>query len=95
MTISTRVLTVSEAMEVSGATRPTIIAWIRNYSVDGKPLGYKRGGRWVVRTDQFVDFLRGGGERLSDGKVKEPPGMKVPMAKKRKKKKSLDPQKLL
>lgn len=96
MAVPTRTLTVSEAMEVSGATRPTIITWIRNYTVDDKPLGYKRGGRWIVRTDQFISFLRGGGIRISTGKEKKPPGMKTPNAKKKKKgKKSLDPQKTL
>jgi hypothetical protein len=97
MTISTRILTTTEAMVVSGATRPTIISWIRDYTVDGKPLGYKRGGRWVVRTDQFIEFLRGGGERLRDGTIKEPPGIRTPLVEKRKKKGKkkipLDPQK--
>lgn len=89
------VLTVSEAMTVSGATRPTIISWIKNYSVDDKPLGYKRGGRWVVRTEQFVEFLRGGGIRLATGEAKKAPGVQTRLKGKKRgrPKKSLDPQK--
>ena len=40
-----------------GVSRPTLIYWCRNYTVDGRPIGVKVGGRWRIFKDR-IDRLK-------------------------------------
>jgi hypothetical protein len=61
-------LTTTEVVEISKTTRVTAINWMRNWEVDGKPLGVKRGGRWYAFPDRLIKFLQGGGTRKKEKK---------------------------
>lgn len=45
---------------------PTLIKWIQEWVVDGKKIGFKRGGRWVIHAPRLNKFLRGYGKRVSE-----------------------------
>ena len=42
-----------------GVERPTFMSWIKRYTVEGKPLGVKVGGRWRYYPDRLDKFLIG------------------------------------
>ena len=54
-------ISTSEAVKLAqtiGIVRPcksTIINWCNKYNI-----GYKIGGKWFIRKDQFIKFLHGG-----------------------------------
>ena len=61
-------LTASEVVEIAKTTRPTAINWLKNWEVDGLPLGVKRGGRWFAFPDRLIKFLQGHGTRRKHGR---------------------------
>ena len=56
-------LTITEVVEIGKTTRPTAINWLKNWEVDGLPLGIKRGGRWMAHSGRLIKFLQGKGNR--------------------------------
>lgn len=50
---------ISDAIKKAKVTRPTLINWIKNYTVEGNPLGIKVGGRWKVYPEALDKFLSG------------------------------------
>jgi hypothetical protein len=67
MTKFDSLLTVTEVAEIAKTTRVTAINWMRNWEVDGQPLGMKRGGRWFAFPDRLIKFLQGNGSRRKNG----------------------------
>lgn len=48
-------ITTAEAIRRAGVSRPTIIAWCREYGI-----GFKVGGRWRVDGAKLNDLLKSG-----------------------------------
>jgi hypothetical protein len=55
-----------DILEFCQCTHPTMVRWIKEWHVDGKPLGYKRGGRWVVNIKRLNRFMQGDGDHYCD-----------------------------
>lgn len=70
-------LTTTEVVEIAKTTRVTAIHWMKNWEVDGLPLGVKRGGRWFAFPDRLVKFLQGRGSRRKNGKKADPASQAV------------------
>lgn len=66
-------LTVPEVVEIAKTTNVTARNWLKNWEVDGKPLGIKRGGRWYAFPDRLIKFLQGEGTRRKNGTKTNPP----------------------
>lgn len=52
-----------EMLAHAACSPPTLIKWIKEWEIDGKPIGFKRGGRWVVNIPRLNKFLRGHGKK--------------------------------
>jgi hypothetical protein len=57
-----------EMLEFCQCSQPTIVRWVKEWQVDGEPLGFKRGGRWIVNVDRLNKFMRGAGDPRADTK---------------------------
>lgn len=55
-----------EMLAHAACSPPTLTKWIKEWEIDGKPIGFKRGGRWVVNIPRLNKFLRGQGKRKQE-----------------------------
>lgn len=71
-------LTTTEVVEIAKTTKVTAINWLKNWEVDGQPLGIKRGGRWFAFPDRLIKFLQGQGKRREkNGEKTNPPSQAI------------------
>ena len=61
-------LTTTEVVQIAKTSRVTAVNWMKNWEVEGLPLGIKRGGRWFAFPDRLIKFLQGNGTRRKNGK---------------------------
>ena len=51
-----------EMLDFCQCTHPTIVGYLKNWLVDGKPIGRKIGGRWLVNIALLNKFMKGHGK---------------------------------
>ncbi len=60
--VERRVYFVNEVAEILGVSRQTVLKYVKS----GVVPGLRVGGRYLIMKDEFEEFLRTGGERISE-----------------------------